>query len=155
MREGLATVQSSCHQSTQTHKFMLAWTHHAERSLLQRGDMQLWGAGKRGSKCLGMCLVRDEVCDNEVNSHLPFCPFRCTYVTKIRAEATSHGEWALKAISAALAMCKMPNGMSTYILADLPRQLHTNAEIPFVSSQLNTQIGQVGYHQGTGFNSFL
>lgn len=92
VREGLATAQPSCHQRTQTHTFMLAWTHHTEGPLLHQGGMQLWGVGKRGNKCLGMCLVQDEVCDKEVNSPLPFCPFRCTCVAKIRAEATSHGE---------------------------------------------------------------
>lgn len=69
----------------------------------------------------------------------PFLSFRCTCVSKIRAEATSYGEWALKTIFAASPTCKTPNGMSIYILTDLPWQLRTGAETSFLSSQLKTQ----------------
>lgn len=94
------------------------------------------GTGK--ARAWGRAWLQKAAMMTQAKSRPPFCSFRCTRVRKIRAGATSYGERALMIILAASPTCKTPNGTSMYILSDLPWQLRTGAERPFLSSQLKT-----------------
>lgn len=115
--------------------FTPAWAHRA-RGLGRHAALGSGGRGK--ARAWGRTWLPKAAMLMRAKSRPPFCSFRCTCVSKIRAGATSYGERALMIIFAASPTCKTPNGMNTYILTDLLWQLHTGAERPFLSSQLKT-----------------
>lgn len=95
-------------------------------------------------------------CDCAGTSLSPFRSIRCPCVRKIRAEANSYVEQAIKIISAASLMCKTPNDTSTSTLTHLSWQRDIGREIPWLSSsQLKTQRGQVDNCWGIASSSFV